>query len=449
MSESAVTTTFFADSQSAEATIARLEKKIGDLENKMRHAHQSSHEGFHHAAEAAHELGTMAVASTIGFTSLMGAVDKFIELAVEARKEAEAAAKAGEALEKRVAIQTGRFGVAGERNIEAINQAAFASGRKREEVGGLFASLVQKGLTPEEAQGAIQGQAQAFAAVFEARGGNIGTGEYAGALKASLDKQTKATPEALGAAGEKLFAAMQGTSLQAEDITSTAHKLSTLGKTPKERARVGAALQEIGLKFEDIDLQGEDIWQATSTIGKALKNANTPGRAEQLKEIIFGDSMTANRLLGAEKQMGGKGAIFEEAVGEATTGRAAADTRAALGRELDYEARKTDTEQQFQALDIQLRQMGMGDMRREMTVGLNRGIARFSEYIGLGPLSDETIGGVSGDAEGYKRIRAGLGSGDGEFKELLRRSVEAQEKTNEHLEKIEQHGKGKPRRGGD
>jgi hypothetical protein len=63
MSENAVTTTFFADSQSAEATIARLEKKIGDLENKMRHAHQSSHEGFHHAAEAAHELGTMAVAS--------------------------------------------------------------------------------------------------------------------------------------------------------------------------------------------------------------------------------------------------------------------------------------------------------------------------------------------------------------------------------------------------
>ena len=299
MAENSVTTTFFANEEAAAAAIARLEKKFDDLENKMRHAHKESHDGAKHAAEAVSELGLMAVSSAVGFTSLIGLVERFGESAAEARKEAEAAAKAGEALEKRLAIQSGRFGVAGEKNIEAVSQGAFAAGRSRDETGALFAALLrQGGLSPEQAQGSIESQAKAFAATFEASGGQTTQAGYARALKASLDKSQAATPETLGSAARNLFAAMQGTGLSDEDVTTSAHQFSTLGANPRTRFRKQAALREIGLKLEDIDLQGEDVFTATGRIAQGLEKVK-PGRREELKELIFGDQLLGNRMLRA------------------------------------------------------------------------------------------------------------------------------------------------------
>lgn len=446
MPENSVTTTFFADEKAAAEAITRLEKKYDDLENKLRHVHRESKEGGAHAIEALKELGTFAVSAGLGFTTAMGAVEKFSEVVREARRDAEEAAKAQERLQTRLNIQTGQFGVGGRQNREAVELAAFGAAKTPEEISRLFVGLRRGGLTDEEARGAIGSQSKAFAAAFEASGGALTPEAFANAMTAALDKQAAKTPQALGQSGRDVFAALQGTNLQAEDIGSAAQILSTLG-AGKGRERHARALQQIGLKLSDVDLQGEGLFEAVGKIRGGLDNVPAERRQILLQEI-FGDAGLGNRLIGAEGAMGGKRGLLEPAVAAATGGRDAEAKRAGIDKALRDAANADENELAFQALDIQLRESGMSDFRRSITMQTNRAGISAARALGItsgtGP---EAIEGISDNPQRVREIEQELREGKTATLEAL------MEKQNETLAEIRdavregnRDGKGKPRR---
>ncbi len=334
MSDSTVTTTFFADEKQAIAALTRLEKKYADLENALKHVHSTNKQ---HHSEAMHHLaewGSSVAGMALGFASVEGGIERMFEAMKEFHKEADAAALSLDKSQRAFAIQTGSFGPQGKKDLHAVHEGGIR--RRCNFSHGDAESLYhrrpgkrrkEKGFDSEAILKNFSDIASRFATIKTASGGNLDTQVFADAITKGLARDGKKDAAALMSGSRGLYGMTAGTEATAADVSQMGETLASL-KGGKGEQRHAMGLARLGLKFGDVDMIGEDQATALGRMAGGLKNVKAEDRMGVMKNIV-GDPELARKMLSALEKMAANDKHFDQAVKVQTSGLAAGKQRTA------------------------------------------------------------------------------------------------------------------------
>ncbi len=420
-----VRTAFFADSQSAEAAIARLEAKYLRLENATKQLGKKTKDDTASAAQMiegwAAKVGTLAVT----YLGLNDALNQVWQSQQEINRRADEGILKYDELNRRLRVQGGLTALQGQQAQERLTQIALRTGVDYQTAARGAEELVSQGFNVEQGTGtALERLLQTMQAT-NARPEDIKllAQSYSALLAGTGQEKNTASLEDVSRAVQRTF---KGTPLQAPDLMALAPKVQGVSQavpwqealaqfavirekaTPDvaatalklfwERLQTASgtkssedALARLGLNADQVDAIGEKPAEVLDLLAKALDNLPKPEQAGVLKDLFGQEAMAAASGLLRDRAkvqeylaLQGDEAGFQQDVAIRASGPAAARTRAQLLQEQNDLARNTDFEEILQAAESLQREAGAG----EFNLSVRRKIAQAKQLFGYGSVED-------------------------------------------------------------
>lgn len=309
---------------------------------------------------AAKSSGDGMVASSLkGFAAMVGgamslqaAVKFCITAQQEYVKETNEAAAKQDGLFRKFTTLSGLSGFKDEASRKMIEQQSSTFGYETGQGAQIAAQLKQEGFSSTEAKG---GSLAGIMAGMRVTGTDAGQSQdVVGAVSHYLEssgkeKTTSNTMEAV----KEMSALLADTDVTFGQLDAMAAHMATMGKVGKKSKTERKLLAEVGLKPEDIDLQGESMTEAFAKVNAAIEAAPEEKRAAY-REKLLGDQFIAGDIMGNIGNVGANRAKFGERLGASTSGRDIALTRLKNRREGDLASKADDTALYEQALQTEL-----------------------------------------------------------------------------------------------
>jgi len=368
---SEVTTTFFANATQAEAAISRLEKKYGDLENKLKQVSKASKLDFAAALESLQQwaTGLLSVGAAAGLVTSAIATVKTAQ--AELRREADATNVSYDELIRKLRVQGGLSAQQGQEAQARLTAIAARTGVGFAIAQGTAEEMVSQGFDVASGTGAgLERMLQTIKATNADPGqARQITQAYAALLAATGQDKNAENLENVTRAVQRVF---KGTPLQAPDLAALAPKVqgvsqvmemdealaqfavmreksspeiaSTAMKIIWERlttANVNTTTQKglatIQLTPADVDAIGEAPATVLDRLAQGLEKLPETERAGVMSQLFGAEAASAatglirDRAKVAEYvRLQKDEAGFQEDVRVATSGPAAARARAAI-----------------------------------------------------------------------------------------------------------------------
>jgi hypothetical protein len=415
-----------ANDTSARSAWERQQKSIDSVIQKLGKLEEASatagkkQEGW--LAKGAGQLAGMAA----GYLSITSAIGSAIEAQAEMARQADQAALKYDELFRKVNVQAGTLGVAGEAGKARLTDVAIANAATVEESTAIARALAGSGFNAEQATGG------ALDAVLKAQAAMGQQGEGKGALIAeSIAKYMNALN--IPMTGENMRSVMVASQQSAkagfgkfEDMSQLAGKvggfagkassqdimaafnIGLLNSASADTASTGlkifgdrlmgakgdkereGQLKKAGLKPEDVDFIGEGFDTVMERVGKAVEAMPASDRAPWMQKMFgteaagFSGKLLENRgRMDEFRAVMGNEAGFAADVAEMTSGKAAQRRRQEMIDERDAAARDTGFEEKLRS--VRRRDRDSGEMPLSTDVATK--VARLGRYLGL---SDET-----------------------------------------------------------
>lgn len=312
----------FANAEAAERALVSLEKKYANLENKMKQVSRASRRAKDESIIDLGAVGTKLLGLAAGYTSITAIINKATEASIEWEKAIDSAAKKGDEATRKMNVGYGAFGADAERVAAAAVSAAQRAAIPLDEARRLVPEASRSGL-PLESMDELFTSHKVTAA--GAKGG-VGFADFADEIGDILKRSGReATEAAVAEMGRQMFAMMRGTEVTIPDLENVQEHLRT-AKGGKGAVRRKKALGQMGLKFENVDLVGEDVFQALEKIQIGLEKIAPEKRGATLKNFGFGADLTDRMIEGMQARSRNL-EIYDASVAEMTTGRAAGEIR--------------------------------------------------------------------------------------------------------------------------
>jgi hypothetical protein len=432
-----VTTDFFANSQAAEAAIAKLEEKYRRLENATRQLSKGSRDGATGAAQAVEEwagkIGSLA-ATYIGLSTVLNQVWQSQQ---EINRRADEGILKYDELNRRLRVQGGLTALQGQQAQERLTQIAIRTGVDYQTAARGAEELVSQGFSAEQGTGAALERLLQTMQATNANPGDIKllAQSYAALLAGTGQEKNTANLEDVSRAVQRTF---KGTPLQAPDLMALAPKVQGVSQavpwqealaqfavmrekaTPDvaatalklfwERLQTASgtksssdALAMMGLSPDQVDAIGEKPAEVLDTLATALEKLPKTEQAGVLKDLFGQEAMAAASGLLRDRAkvqeylaLQGDEAGFQQDVAVRAAGPAAARTRAQLLQEQQMLTRNMDFEEMVTAAESLQREAGIP----EALLSFRRQRASLRNVMGAGSLED--IAGVYTDPEQMK-----------------------------------------------
>ena len=414
-----------ANDTSARSAWERQQKSIDSVIQKLGKLEEASatagkkQEGW--LAKGAGQLAGMAA----GYLSVTSAIGSAIEAQAEMARQADVAALKFDTLFRKVNVQAGTLGVAGEAGKKSIIDTAIVNAATAEESGAIAQQLAGAGFNAKDATGsALDAVLKAQAAMGEQGSGKGGiiaesaaqylkamgidaTGENLrktlvavqqsakeGFMKFEDLSQVSGKVGAFGGKAESadvLAAFNIGRSIMGADTASTGLKIfgeRTMGAAgDKQRMDL---LKQVKLKPEDVDFVGESFDTVLANLDKAVASLPEEKKSGWLQRFFGGEGANfAGALIRDRGQMDkfrnvmGNEVGFAADVAEMTSGKAAQRRRQDLIDERDAAERDTGFEDKLKSVRRADRKSGQMPLATDFATAA----ARTARYLGL---SDET-----------------------------------------------------------
>lgn len=453
MADPNIKMSILGNGESAERMIVSLEKKIDSLKNAQKNAAKESKAA---AASSMADLG--GIASSLkgvaaGYLALPAIIGRVSQANLEWMATAEKAARDQERFAKVLKIGTGTFGKPGDMLSKVVNLSATSAGTSFDDANALANALVEKGgFTGQQSAGMMKDILPGFMATRIAKGGALDPKEYADAIGDLITKPGgEITPASVKATTENIFGVLRGSELGVGDLDKMQETLIN-ARAGKGGERHRKALQQMGLTFEDVDLEGEDLFGAMSKIGKGLSTVAPNLRSPLLQELT-GDADTAKNMLSAIQAMEANRGQFGKAVTEATSGRAAGIQREENKKEMIDADQAGEFELLMKSADTMTREKGaygwMNLLRRGTARAL-RGMSfddNFAISAAFGPAGSplagvaEVPGGPAGFMDSVRSNAKNAAAPASEQTELLKEQNRLMEEQNRLLKEMVGGGK--------
>lgn len=427
-----VTTAFFADSQSAEAAIARLEAKYLRLENATKALSRKTRDETTAAAQAVEEWATSVGTLAATYVGLGTVLNQVWQSQQEINRRADEGILKYDELNRRLRVQGGLTALQGQQAQERLTQIALRTGVDYQTAARGAEELVSQGFNVEQGTGtALERLLQTMQAT-NARPEDIKllAQSYSALLAGTGQEKNTASLEDVSRAVQRTF---KGTPLQAPDLMALAPKVQGVSQavpwqealaqfavmrekaTPDvaatalklfwERLQTASgtkssedALARLGLNADQVDAIGEKPAEVLDLLAKALDNLPKPEQAGVLKDLFGQEAMAAASGLLRDRAkvqeylaLQGDEAGFQQDVAVRAAGPAAARTRAQLLQEQQMLTRNTDLEEMLTAAESLQREAGIP----EWLLTFRRQRATLRNTMGAGSLED--IAGVYTD----------------------------------------------------
>lgn len=476
MAQNSVTTTFFANEREAQAAIARLEKKYGDLENKLKQVSKRSREGSRDATSGLNEWAGSLATIAAGYVAIPALIGEVIDANKEMLRQADDAALKYDRLFRRFRMISGMTAVQSEEAKARIKAIAVATATPIDVAETVAEELVGEGFKPEEASGKAlktlletrraggmeagdAGLLARAAAMFLAAQGKEKTDENLRPVMVGVQRLFKEMSlkleDLIDLAGKSMAAAGSLTTPQTiavmallrqkntGDVASTAFKiiidrLQTIAARPAD----AAMLSKLGLKPGDVDLVGEDISTVLDRFA-AGKDRVTPEMWNIIASGIF-EERARSPFEGLLRDRGMLPGLLDKMKDEAGF---AADVNVATGGKFNARVR-TDTAAEALAADMDsgfedfLRAARLVRRARGDSAGLSsleEGASRFFQAI-------PGMGGIM-DALRARELDAAVpGTLFGDVKRVMEAAAESNSKLLEVLQEIRDNTRGRSRR---
>lgn len=434
MAENDVTTTFFANSQTAEAAIARLEKKYADLENAMKQASRRSKQD---AADVAGDLkawaGMLATVG-LGYSALSGFISQAAGAQRQFQEQAQATVRSVDEMIRKLRVQGNLTAVQGADTQRQLSAIAVRNATDLPTAVAASEELISQGFDVKSGTGGAVDRLLASMKATNAKPEQIKeiASAYAAFLAATGQEKNTENLERLTRMIQPVF---NETALQASDIPELAPKVQALSQvmTPeqiigqftvmreKSNADVAStalkifwtklqtaagseestrALGEMGLKPEDVDVLGETPGQILDRLAEGLQRVPEERRPIVMTQLFDERATSAamglirDREKAAQYQAMAEGATeeqFTESVRKRTAGPAAAKLRAEeaqrefeLRTAQDFEGWSNAAKAIFQQPGVQQgRWAGASQWMLETGIGF-RGLFQSPEEAALG-----------------------------------------------------------------
>ena len=395
-----VTTTFFADSQAAEAAIARLEAKYLKLENQLKQVSRKSKEDANSAGQALEQWGAKIGTAVLAYAGLNNVLQTVAQAQQEVNRKADEGILKYDELNRRLRVQGGLTAVQGQQAQERLTQIALRTGVDYGTAARGAEELVSQGFNVEQGTGSALERLLQTMQATNARPEDIKllAQSYSALLAGTGQEKTTANLEDVSRAVQRTF---KGTPLQAPDLMALAPKVQGVSQavpwqealaqfavmrekaTPDvaatglkifwERLQTASgttssmdALGKLGLAADQIDAIGEKPAEVLERLATALNALPQPEQAGVLKDLFGQEAMAAASGLLRDRAkvqdylaLQGDEAGFQTDVGIRAAGPAAARVRVQLLQEQQMMAQNTNFEEMVQAAESLQREAGI------------------------------------------------------------------------------------------
>ncbi|QDT26796.1 Phage-related minor tail protein [Gimesia panareensis] len=399
-------------------SIAAFNKELDKIGQKQRRNRSQSNRFFKGMTT---NLASMAA----GYISVAGAAGLLINANRDIINQTDEVARKYDEIFRKFRVQSGLKGLEGDaargRILDIAERQAFPS----EQASNAATQLVSSGFSPAEASG---GSLEEFLRILNASnvtGKEVDPTELAKAISSYLESQGLAKNEKnVAMVGRRVQALFKGTNLQLPDLAELATvseifnglltveeqlgTFSTLVQSiPAAEAKTGfrnfvlrlntvtddqktkvKALDQLGLKKEDVDFVGEDLGTILDRLAVGLDKLPKEKRAPVLNQI-FGERTIAvaqsmiNRRKTIEESYGIQDNVkgFLSDVDEATSGRNAAERRATVRLERRRFAQDKQDSLKVKELSELEEKEGVSPLRRD----INEKGYYIARYLGAEP----------------------------------------------------------------
>ena len=432
-----VTTTFFADSQSAEAAIARLEAKYLKLEQSLKAVGKRSKEDTAGNQLAIEQWAAKIGGVAAGYLGLTNILQQVAQAQAQVNQKADESILKYDELIRRLRVQGGLTALQGQEAQQRITQIALRTGvdfataaRGSEELisqgfdaqagtGPVLERLLQTMQATNAKPDDIKMLAQSYAALLAGTGQekNLANLEDVSRAVQRTFKDTPLQAVDLMALAPKVqgvsqavpwqealaqFAVMRGNS--SPDVAATALKLFWERLQTASGTKSSAdALAQLGLNPEQVDAIGEKPAEVLDRLATALNNLPKEQQAGVLKDLFGQEAMAAaagllrdrakvQEYVAVQQDEAG----FQQDVAVRSSGAVAARNRVQLLQEQQNLVRNTDFEEILQAAESLQREAGAG----EFGLSVRRKIAEAKQMFGYGSI--ENVASVYMDPEQLK-----------------------------------------------
>lgn len=433
MAENDVTTTFFANSQAAEAAIARLEKKYGDLENSMKQVSRRSKSDASDASADLKQWAATLATVGLGYSALSGFISQAAASQREFQREAQTTVRSVDEMIRKLRVQADMNAIQGAGTQSALAAIAVKNATDLPTAMAASEELISQGFDVKSGTGGAVDRLLASMKGTNAKADQIKelAGAYGAFLAATGQEKNTENLEKLTRMIQPVF---NTAALQPSDIPELAPKVQALSAvmTPEEiigqftvmkeksNAEVGStalkifwsklqtaagneesirALGEMGLKPADVDVLGETPSQILDRLAEGLQRVPAERQPIVMNQLFDERATSAamglirDREKAAQYQALAEGATeeqFTEAVRRRTAGPAAAKARAdeadrqfQLRRAEDYEGWSNAAKGIFQQPGVQQgRWAGASQWMLETGIGF-RGLFQSPEEAAL------------------------------------------------------------------
>jgi hypothetical protein len=420
--------------------------------------------------------------SVAGWVAAVAGVGGYVSSLDELMGKIEEAGLKHDDMARKFAVQAGKSGLDRSLDQERIGNVAYSTASTMMEASAIGTELASSGFSAKDATG----DALAVALKAQAAMGEQGSGKGPEVVRAaSRAMQAMGMEQNAGNLGRVLMAVQQAGKagfMKFDDLGKVSGKVSGFaGKASMEELlsayavglktmdaenastglkifgsrTMGAGrdvqrkqlLAEIGMKPEDVDFVGEGLDTVTNRLAKGIGSLPAAKRTSWEKKF-FGDEGAdfAHNLLTDRASMQDFRNVmtnregFEADAKEMTTGKAAADRRLSLRREMLLAARDRNAKQKADAADVVAMESGQSDFERWVNSNAMKG----AMFLGASPDTAASIaydlGGVSPARANARQVELDRAMGtipsDTAVAGALQRQNTLMEQQNELLKKI-------------
>lgn len=420
-----VTTTFFADSQSAEAAIARLEAKYLKLEQSLKAVGKRTKDDTASNQQAIEQWAAKIGSVAAGYVGLTTVLQSVATAQQEINRRADESLIKYDELIRRLRVQGGLSALQGQQAQERITNIALRTGVDFATAARGSEELISQGFDAQAGTGPVLERLLQTMQATNAKPEDIKllAQSYAALLAGTGQEKNLANLEDVSRAVQRTF---KGTPLQAADLMALAPKVQGVSQavpwqealaqfavmrekaTPDvaatalklfwERLQTASgtkssadALAQLGLNPEQVDAIGEKPAEVLDRLATALDKLPKEQQAGVLKDLFGQEAMAAaSGLLRDRAKIQEYVALqqdeagFQQDVAIRASGPAAARTRVQLLQEQQALTRNMDFEEMVQAAESLNREAGVP----EVLLQFRRKRAELRNMMGAGSMED-------------------------------------------------------------
>lgn len=420
-----VTTQFFADSQAAEAAIAKLEAKYARLEQAVKQVGKRTKDDSAANQQAIEQWAATIGSVAAGYLGLSGVLQTVAQSQQRINEQADQSLIKYDELIRRLRVQGGLTALQGQEAQQRMTAIAMRTGVDFGTAARGAEELVSQGFDAQAGTGPVLERLLQTMQATNAKPEDIKllAQSYAALLAGTGQEKNLANLEDVSRAVQRTF---KGTPLQAADLMALAPKVQGVSQavpwqealaqfavmrekaTPDvaatalklfwERLQTAAgtkssadALSQLGLTPEQVDAIGEKPAEVLDKLATALDKLPKEQQAGVLKDLFGQEAMAAAAGLLRDRAkiqeyvaLQQDEAGFQQDVAVRASGPAAARTRVQLLQEQQMLSRNTDFEEMIQAAESLNREAGVP----EVLLQFRRKRAELRQMMGAGTLED-------------------------------------------------------------